>query len=436
MQACASQPGITPTVPYASQPSAKLGSSKFDDHLGPNLRALCPDVVLGFFRCLAIMRTDVRYDRPPEYRAVTGIAEADLALAAAKNYYGPFGPSQLQQIYSLPSAKAGKGQTVAVVDAFSDSTVASDLTKYRKTFKLPPCTVASGCFRVLNQKGKPSPLPAPNPGWAGEISLDVQMVSAICPNCKIVLVEADNNSDKNLAIAVGAAQRAGAAQISNSYGSPECVDHKGKIICQSPENFASYYNIPKTIITASTGDSSWFAGPQWPADFGTVIAVGGTSTYPYDNKRGWFETAWTDGGSGCSKYIMRPSWIPKRIVKCPGDTRGIADVSADADPYTGVLVYETYPYTKGYFYVFGGTSVSSPIIASVYALAGNATSQTYGASLYAPGASLNDVVVGKNGIPGTENDAGQTCTPTKICVAMPGWDGPTGNGTPSGVGAF
>lgn len=388
------------------------------------------------------MRTDVRVEHPPQYRALTGIPEADLASPAVKARYGLFGPVQLQDIYSLPSATAGKGQTVGIVDAFGDPTAASDLAMYRKQFGLPRCE--KGCFRILNQEGKPSPLPSPpsgsDVGWAYETALDVDMVSAICPNCKIVLVEAKNNQSTNLGTAVGAAHRAGAAQISNSYGGPECEVISGKVVCESPIKYAHYYNIPNTIITASSGDGGWFAGPQSPADFGTVIAVGGTSTYPYNSGRGWFETVWQDNGPGagssCSKYIMSPSWIPNGIVKCPRGTRGIADVSADADPFTGVWVYLTYPFSQGAFYGFGGTSVASPIVASTYALAGNAKSQNYGAWLYTRRHLLNDVVVGKNGIRGFLNDAGQTCTPVRICVAMPGWDGPTGNGTPSGVGAF
>lgn len=433
VQACAGQSGTTPPLANGNQAKPPNGGQ-----LGPHLRALCPDIMPGFFRCFAIVRTDVRYDRPPEYRAVTGITEAGLAAAASTGSYGPFGPKQLQQIYDLPSTSAGKGQTVGIVDAFGDPTIASDLAKYRQQFGLPACTIASGCFRVLNQEGKPSPLPTPNAGWAGEQSLDVDMASAICPNCKIVLVQGNNNSFTNLGIAVGAAHKAGAAQISNSYGALECEIASGEVVCfgKQLKPYAHYYNIPKTIVTASSDDDTWFGGPAFPADLGTVIAVGGTSTYPYKSTRGWFETAWTGAGSSCSTFVRRPSWVPKGITKCPGATRAIADVSADADPYTGVLVYETYPYSTGAFYVYGGTSVASPIIASTYALAGNSTSQNYGALLYAPGHSLNDVVIGKNGVPGLENDAGQQCTPIRICAALPGWDGPTGNGTPSGVSSF
>jgi subtilase family serine protease len=410
---CAAQNPAGALLPNAASPSARS--------VPANVRALCGPVGPGFARCFALVRTDVRYETPPDTNA----------------FYGPLGPAQLQQAYNLPSATAGSGQTVGIVDAYSYPTAESDLATYRRQFKLPPCTMKSGCLQIVNQEGKVSPLPPPDPDWAGEIALDLDMVSAICPNCHIVLVEANSSRSADLGASETTAAAAGAGQISNSYGGAECSPlPSGKIACLDPRPNAKFYNVPKTIITASSGDYSWFDGPQTPADLGTVVAVGGTSLYPYDNKRGWFETAWTSAGSGCSKFVANPSWIPASIG-CPGKKRPIADVSAVADPYTGVLTYETYPNPKGYFYVSGGTSVSSPIIASVYALAGNAVSQKFGSLLYtARQGALTDVVIGRNGIVGGINGAGESCTPVAICTAMPGWDGPTGNGTPWGIGAF
>jgi subtilase family serine protease len=389
-------------------------------------------------RCFALVRTDERWATPPQYRAVTGIADLDLAAAAAAGYYGPLGPPQIQQAYNLPSAKGGKGQTVALIDAYDDPTAETDLAAYRKQFGLPACTTANGCFQKLNEKGQTSPLPAANAGWAVEISVDLDMASAVCPNCHIVLVEADDNKTADLGKSVAIAAKAGAAQISNSYGGGECYyNSKGTAVCGTPAAYAKYYAIKNAIVTASSGDSDWFAGPQSPADFPTVVAVGGTSIYPYANKRGWLETGWTGAGSSCSKYIKAPSWIPPSVIKCAGGKRPIADVSAVADPFTGVLYYQTYPYKTGGYGVVGGTSVSSPITAAIYALAGNAESQNYGAKLYkAPSGSLTDVIIGKNGILGYKNVAGQTCAPVNICTVVPGWDGPTGNGTPWGVGAY
>ena len=395
-----------------------------------NARPLCGPAKPGFARCFAVLRTDLRYETPPEYRAVRGIAQRDLATAALADRYGPLAPEQLQQAYNLPSSTAGSGQTVGIIDAYSDPTAESDLAVYRRQFKLPPCTTRNGCLQILNQEGKIAPLPPPDGGWAGEISLDLDMVSAICPNCHIVLVEANSERGHDLSSSVRIAAAAGAAQISNSYGINECNER-----CQQPAG-ASDYNIPNTIVTASSGDSTWFAGPQSPADFGTVVAVGGTSLYPVSGSRGWLEIAWSDAGSSCSKFFAKPTWI-RASVSCPGKMRPIADVSAVADPFTGVLVFESYPNKKGYFYVFGGTSVSSPIIASVYALAGNAASQTFGSLLYtAPKGALTDVMAGRNGWAGILNSARQLCKPVAICTAMPGYDGPTGMGTPWGLGAF
>lgn len=399
-------------------------------------------------QCFALVRTDVVYSKPPQYHA--NFASAVLGADAANAWYYPLEPAQLQQAYKLPSKSAGNGQTVGIVDAFGDPNAESDLAQYRKAFKLPECSTSNGCLQILNQKGQTSPLPSPgtgsNAGWAVEIALDLDMVSAICPNCKIVLIEANTNSSKDLAIAVGAARNAGANVISNSYGGPECVvNNKGKIVCFASQiqKFAKYYNVPGAIVTASSGDFSWYAGPQTPADFTTVVSVGGTSLYPFNNSRGWIETAWSDAGSSCSTFVKRPSWVKlSKSLRCPKDTRPISDVSAVSDPNTGVLVYLSYPYSGG-FYVVGGTSAASPIVASIYALAGNASTQKFGAKLYNAGSNLTDVLIGKNASPDLENNAGQICgsnvkggDPTAICASMPGWDGPTGNGTPWGVGAF
>jgi subtilase family serine protease len=441
LASCSSQNAGNSMVPAGPQAGAAV--RPFTSRQ-PQVQAMCPPVEPGYARCFALRRTDLWFARPPAYRRVTNVARADLAAAASSGWYYPLGPAQLRQAYHLPSATAGAGQTVGIVDAYDDPTAESDLAAYRAQFKLPACTTSNGCFRKLNQRGQSAPLPKPNAGWAGEISLDLDMVSAICPNCHIVLIEASSNSSTNLGVAVKAAAAAGANAISNSYGGPECyITKKGVMKCSSPAKWASYYNVPGAIVTASSGDGDWFSGPQSPADYGTVVAVGGTSIYPYNDKRGWLETAWTGAGSSCSVYVMRPSWIPKstgcpnQAGKRPGTMRPIADVSAVADPFTGVYVYQTYPFKKGGFTVYGGTSVASPIIASVYALAGNAASQTYGAKLYrAPKGSLDDVVIGKNGIIGFSNNAGQQCVPTAICSALPGWDGPTGNGTPWGLGAF
>lgn len=324
-----------------------------------------------------------------------------------------FFPADLQAAYALPSVTGGAGQTVAIIDAYNDPNVAADLATYRAQFGLPACTVASGCFRVVNQSGG-TRLPKNNGSWAQEISLDVDMVSAICPNCHILLVEASTASLTNLGAAVNEAALLGATEISNSYGGGESTS--------DPSYDSSYYNHPGVAITASSGDSAY--GAQYPAASQYVTAVGGTSLTRNTSTRGWGETAWASAGSGCSKYDAQPSWqsaVTNITSTCT--KRAIADVSAVADPQTGVAVYDSFTYqgATGWL-VFGGTSVSSPIIAGVYALAGNASSVSYGSFPYAHTSSFNDVTSGSNG----------TCG-NLLCNAGTGWDGPTGLGTPNGV---
>ena len=236
------------------------------------------------------------------------------------------------------------------------------------------------------------------------------MVSAICPNCHILLVEATSPSDANLGTAVNTAVRLGANAVSNSYGGSES---------SSESSYASYYNHPGVAITASAGDSGY--GVEVPAAYSTVTAVGGTSLTYNNGVR--TESTWNGTGSGCSAYIAKPGW--QHDSGC--SHRTVADVSAVADPNTGVSVYDSYSYQgQSGWLVFGGTSVSSPIIASVYALAGNEGSITYGSYPYSHTASLNDVTSGSNG----------TCSPAYLCTAKSGYDGPTGLGTPNGIGAF
>jgi subtilase family serine protease len=318
-----------------------------------------------------------------------------------------YNPADLQSAYKL-SSSTGSSQTVAIVDAFNDPNAESDLAVYRSQFGLSACTTANGCFRKVNQTGG-THYPRGNTGWAEEISLDLDMVSAICPNCHILLVEASTNSFANLAAAVDEAATLGANEISNSYGGSEYSNEV---------NDQSHYNHPGIAITVSSGDSGY--GVQFPAASQYVTAVGGTSLTRASNSRSWSETAWSGAGSGCSAFIPKPSW--QTDSGC--SNRTVADVSADADPNTGVSVYDTY-HVSGWL-VFGGTSVASPIIASVYALAGNAGSVNYGQYPYLHSGSLFDVTSGSNG----------SCGGSYLCTAGPGYDGPTGLGTPDGTGGF
>jgi subtilase family serine protease len=319
-----------------------------------------------------------------------------------------YSPADLQAAYKLPSSTAGSGQTVAIVDAYDDPYAESELQTYRSQFGLPPCTSQNGCFRKVNQNGDARPLPRPNAGWAQEIALDLQMVSAICPNCKILLVEASSNRFDSLGSAVQTAARLGAHAISNSYGAGEW---DGETSYESP------YNQVGRAVTVSSGDSGF--GVQFPAASGYVTAVGGTSLVKDSSSRGWAETAWSGAGSGCSAYIGRPTWQTDNGCS----RRTVADVSAVADPATGVAVYSRY---AGGWTVFGGTSVAAPIIASVYALAGNTSQITAGSYPYGYIGSLFDVTSGSNG----------SCGGTYLCTGVVGYDGPTGLGTPNGPGGF
>jgi subtilase family serine protease len=320
-----------------------------------------------------------------------------------------FGPADLKSAYNLPAG--GSGATVAIVDAYDDPNAASDLATYRSTYGLPACTVANGCFKKVGQTGTSS-LPSADAGWAEEISLDLDMVSAACPSCHILLVEAKSASMANLGKSVNTAVSLGAKYVSNSYGGGES---------SSDSSYdSSYFNHPGIAITVSAGDSGY--GAEYPAASKYVTAVGGTSLKKSSTTRGWTDTVWNGTGSGCSAYDAKPTW--QKDTGCA--KRTIADVSAVADPATGVAVYDTYGGDSGWE-VFGGTSASSPLIAAVYALAGTPSSGSYPASFpYAHPGSLNDVVSGSNG----------SCSGSYLCTGKSGYDGPTGLGTPNGVTAF
>jgi subtilase family serine protease len=346
---------------------------------------------------------------------VTSVAEHVNAKGVTPNATpSGFGPSDLLSAYNIP-ANGGAGQTVAVVDAYNDPNAAADLAVYRAQYGLPACTVASGCFKQVNQSGGTS-LPRGNSGWAEEESLDLDMVSAMAPNAKIILVEASSTSMTNLGTAVNAAAALGATEITNSYGGGES---------SSDTSYdTTYFNHPGIPITVSSGDSGY--GVEYPAASKYVTAVGGTALKKDSSSRGWSESVWntssTEGASsGCSAYDAKPTW--QKDTGC--SKRTVADVSAVADPATGVSVYDTYGQATGWM-VFGGTSVASPLIAGVYADAGSHSATTPASIAYAHTSSLNDVTVGST----------TTCTPAYLCTAEVGYDGPTGLGTPNGLGAF
>ena len=266
--------------------------------------------------------------------------------------HGGFGSADIQGAYVINTTTGSSSTVVAIVDAFGYNNAEADLGVYRSFYGLPACTTANGCFLKLNQNGVQGNYPAQNSGWGDETALDLDMVSSTCPKCHILLVEANTNSFVNLAIAENTAVSGGgraawrANVVSNSYGGGEGG---------SSSIEATYYNHPGIAITASTGDDAFAAGPQFPATSPHVIAVGGTHLVKDSSTRGWTETVWADAGSGCSTVYAKPSWQHDALCT----KRMEADVSAVADPNTGVAVYgpHNFGFTSGWL-VFGGTSVS------------------------------------------------------------------------------
>lgn len=237
------------------------------------------------------------------------------------------------------------------------------------------------------------------------------MASAMCSGCKIVLVEANSASLADLSAAVNGAAALGARVISNSDGGGET----------GSGTYAAAYNHPGVAITASSGDSGY--GVSFPASANTVIAVGGTNLTRASNTRGWSEVTWTSAGSGCSAVHSKPSWQTDGL--CAG--RMEADISAVADPNTGVAVYGPSSRGKGSSWlVFGGTSVAAPLVGGMYGLKGTMVTNSASSLYAAPAGSLNDVTSGSNG----------SCGGTYFCTAGAGYDGPTGLGTPNGIGAL
>jgi subtilase family serine protease len=330
-----------------------------------------------------------------------------------------FSPADLKNAYNLPGRASGN-PIVAIVDSYDDPTIKNDLDVYSKQFGLPilpGCnnTIAkssNACFQKINQRGTLA-LPKANSGWAVEIALDVETVHGVCQNCSILLVEADSPNIKNLMASVDAAVKAGATAVSNSYGGPEFADEK---------SFDNHFNHPGIPFTVSSGDSGY--GVEYPAASPYVTAVGGTSLYLGADRKYKNEDAWSGAGSGCSQFEPKPSW--QTDAKCSGRT--VADVSAVADPSTGVAIYTTTSpkNQKGWFTV-GGTSLSSPLIAAVYALSGNTSGQPNSLPYNLGSKSnLHDVVGGSNG----------QCSPSYLCTGKTKYDGPTGLGSPNGIGAF
>jgi len=399
-----------------------------------------------------------------------------LAARPADVEFGPSGgltPELLESAYGFDARTRGSGATVAIVDAYDDPTIEADLAEFTRQYGLPECTSAKHCFEKVGQNGSGSSLPTPDPntGWSVEIALDVEAVHAACQSCHILLVEAKDNEMKDLGLAVARAADMGAEVISNSYGGPE----------QGAAGAAerALYEHPGTVIAAATGDVGYYrwAGvtpepgqPDAPASYPGVVSVGGTTLTLDSEGRRSNETVWNGNGpldeqdfhqgasgGGCSISFEAPFWqhyVPGFGATGCGDKRLSADVSAVADPNTGFAIYDSYDcgsrceQSLGWSKI-GGTSLSTPLISSMYALAGGADGIVYPAmTLYAhlgDATSLFDVTQGGNGYCDFEGrpcgvnavfEEQLDCEGTTACNASAGYDGPSGVGAPTSISAF
>ncbi len=468
------------------------------------VRSVCGAPVLGHVSCLALeLLPTTSAARARTHPLGMRTANAIRAGSAAQGAYG-LGPQQLRNAYfpgEEPRAPASQPQTIAIVDAYNDLGAEADLRVYDEEFALPACSAANGCFEQVNQKGEGGKLPFPSSGqerhaaellcedatapgnereaaceaveeadgWSLEMSLDIEMAHAICQNCHIVLVEAENSGYASLEAAEGTAARprggggVGAGEVSNSWGGGE------------PASESEAFNHPGVVVTAASGDSGYLrrkeigSGVEYPASSPHVVSVGGTSLKMMGvGGQAWAsESIWGGSGGGCSVNFPAPAWqrgvSDWSSVGCGTGSqskRAANDVAADADPYTGVAVYDSVPYLSpgepprdgrppGWT-PLGGTSAASPIVASMFALAGGSHGVAYPAqTLYSHLGSglLHDITEGGNGacegfyedgcsgslVPLSLEDCGQGAL---ICNASAGYDGPSGVGSADGVGAF
>jgi len=423
-------------------------------------------------------------------RSTPGAEPYTVRAMPAPGPAGGLTPVELATAYSY-STTGGKGQTVAIVDAYNDPNVETDLGTFDSHYGLTACTEANDCLKVVSQTGSTTTLPPDDTtGWSGEESLDVQAVRAVCPNCRILLVETNNDSNSSLDAGVDEAVALGAKIVSNSYGGAE----SGYTAADE-----AAYSHPGVVTTVASGDNGWDGWdqlntggssdnmPYAPAAFNTVVAVGGTSLYLNQSGSRASETVWNDDGpqdfygsnlgltgatgGGCSTLIAAKPWqshVSGYGATMCGSKRLSTDVAAVADPLTGFDIYDSYDPSGGgdpYGWVtVGGTSLASPIVAAMWALAGGADGASYPSlSLYGHlgTGSLYDVTVGGNGYCDGESmgecglgnpnsfgygmidcdytgtDSPGTPSPgTAQCDAGPGYDGPSGVGTPTGLNAF
>jgi hypothetical protein len=443
----------------------------------------CPVAKAGYYECTAVRKVEVAAGTPGALPYKPGAGVAAGAKIGPSSTIGPAGgltPSDFATAYDFNPTATGSNQTVAIVDAYNDPNINADLQTFDTNYGLPTCSTGDGCFKVVNQTGGSTPPADDTTGWSVEESLDVDTVHSVCQECKIILVEANSNSNSNLGTAVNEAATLGATEITNSYGGPE------------GGGGTSDYNHPGIVITVSSGDDGYYDFdelgatnvPNSPASLNTVVAVGGTSLYLGQTAARQNETVWNDDGArdydeqltgdalgasggGCSTLYTAQGWqksVSDWASTACGSNRLVTDISADADYLTGFDLYDSYNCDGGCtapdWATYGGTSLASPLIAAMYALAGGAQGVSYPSlTLYGHlgTSSLYDVTSGGNGWCDGEGAAecgdpntlgygivdcdypGTGSTPSAgdlACDAGTGFDGPSGVGTPNGLGAF
>ncbi len=438
-------------APGASSASGIMTAEELRVMAAPRYRA-CATAPRGYWSCYAILST--------------ASIVPDLSPNSSSCLHSPgcYVASDLQAAYgvTLAAKSGGKGVTVAAVDAFGYQKgykgAVKDLTAYRKLAGLPPC--GKGCFRIVNENGGSKLPPAGtgnNFGWQAEEMLDIDMISAMCPNCHILLVQTSSNGNKALVAGVITALKM-ASVVSNSWGGAEQVP-----------TYPIFDKHPGKVVTASAGDDGAGApvsqggnSPEsQPCGFAGVVCVGGTSLLVsngiYRGEKVWEEFKYKSGGglhnygatgSGCSAMVAKPTWQKDKGCK----KRSATDISANGDPVTGVVIACTpcanlYGFTPPYLAGIGGTSESSPLIAAMYALAGNAGSiGSASQKIWTSSKSeFHDITEGFNDAkilnpPFNSGDTrtGLVCKKSirYVCKAGPGYDGPSGWGSPKGLGAL
>lgn len=423
--AAAAAAAIAMTIPAAQAASAAPGGGQPATVLPHSSYTLpvgysdpCPAPAAGTAGCADLVG--------PKSSTTPRAARAGAATTATWLGYGP---ADLQAAYNLPSTASGSLVTVAVVTPYHDPDAASDLAAYRSNYGLAPCTVADGCFAQVNQTGSTTSAPPENPTFTTATSVSLDMISATCPNCHLLLVEATSTDLIDLGTAEDEAVTLGANVIDNPWTIAEAS------LGSTETSYDQYFNHPGVAITAPAGDSGY--GVNYPAASQYVTAVGGTTLSPDSSSpTGYDEAAWDDTGSGCSAYEAKPSW--QTDDDC--GQRMLNDVAAPADPLYPVAYYDT-P-TGGGASTSGGTDVSAAIVAGIYGLAGVPAAGTYPASYpylhpggaYTTPGNAYPYADGLTGISGGYADG--TCAIAYWCQPGVGYSGPVGLGSPATALAF